>query len=408
MTRRTRRLAACATLFVLAPAFAADPPPAKPLPHGEAKPFTPGTPRTELPSSDLSYKPDPGPAAGWFAAEVLAWKVTGQNLPPLVTASPAGTPLARAGVLGASGTRVLVGGDDLDGLRGGYRLSAGVPLGSGLGLEAAFFTLGTESADRPFGSAGDPVLARPFLDATTGTPSSRLVGFPGLVAGAVGVHSDSHLWGFEGNGRRNLLGADGLTLDALVGYRFVRLTDTLTIQEVDTLAVPAGAVLAFNDDFRSYNTFHGGQVGLAGRADCGAWSVAGVAKVAVGNMHQEVRIAGRSAVAADGGSAGTPGPGGFLALGSNAGTYSRDRVAVVPEVGLTGGYQVARHLRVTAGYSALYLSNVVRAGEQIDPVINPALLPPALPGASPLRPAFTFRDTDAWVHGFNLGLEVRW
>jgi hypothetical protein len=45
--------------------------------------------------------PDP---AGQFWAEIdyLGWTV-----PPLVTTSPAGTPLAQAGVLGAPGTSVL-------------------------------------------------------------------------------------------------------------------------------------------------------------------------------------------------------------------------------------------------------------------------------------------------------------
>ena len=50
-------------------------------------------------------------------------------------------------------------------------------------------------------------------------------------------------------------------------------------------------------------------------------------------------------------------------------------------------YQVGPHLSVHAGYTFLYWSQVVRAGDQIDLVVNPALLPPPVPGASPLRPA---------------------
>ena len=45
----------------------------------------------------------------WAEIDYLAWTVKGDHPPPLVTASPDGTPLAQAGVLGAPGTTVLFG-----------------------------------------------------------------------------------------------------------------------------------------------------------------------------------------------------------------------------------------------------------------------------------------------------------
>lgn len=48
-------------------------------------------------------------------------------------------------------------------------------------------------------------------------------------------------------------------------------------------------------------------------------------------------------------------------------------------------------------------------GEQIDPVINPQLLPPVTPSVlGPLRPAFPNRDSNLWVQGLNIGLEWRY
>ncbi len=64
-------------------------------------------------------------------------------------------------------------------------------------------------------------------------------------------------------------------------------------------------------------------------------------------------------------------------------------------------------MRVHAGYSFLYWSEVVRAGDQVDLVVNPDLLPPPLPGASPLRPAFQFQGTGIWAQGIDLGIEFR-
>jgi len=67
--------------------------------------------------------------------------------------------------------------------------------------------------------------------------------------------------------------------------------------------------------------------------------------------------------------------GGLLALPSNIGTQTRNRFAVIPELGVKVGYQLTDHIRVYAGYNFLYASSVVRPGNQIDPVINRAQLP---------------------------------
>src|SRR5207253_2324930 len=89
--------------------------------------------------------------------------------------------------------------------------------------------------------------------------------------------------------------------------------------------------------------------------------------------------------------------GGLLAQSTNIGNHSRDSFAVVPELGVTLAYQVTSGVKLSVGYSALYLSEVVRPGDQIDPGVNPNLVPafaggavlPPLPGG-PRRPGFAF------------------
>jgi hypothetical protein len=76
------------------------------------------------------------------------------------------------------------------------------------------------------------------------------------------------------------------------------------------------------------------------------------------------------------------------------------------------GYQLSSNIRIFAGYSMLYWSNVVRAGDQIDLAVNPSQLQRSTTARATLsgdsRPAYTLHKSGFWAHGGNLGLEFRW
>jgi hypothetical protein len=63
---------------------------------------------------------------------------------------------------------------------------------------------------------------------------------------------------------------------------------------------------------------------------------------------------------------------------------------------------------VFAGYTFLYLSNTMRAGDLIDRNVNLTQTPTPT-GASnligPARPAFPNKDSDFWAQGVNFGLQ---
>ena len=100
-------------------------------------------------------------------------------------------------------------------------------------------------------------------------------------------------------------------------------------------------------------------------------------------------------------------PGGLLALSSNSGTFSGSDWVFVPEASVRVGYQVRENLRVYVGYSFLYWPAVYRAAEQIDPVVNPGLLPPPIvPLVGPVRPLFPDRQSSLWVQAVSVGLEL--
>lgn len=72
---------------------------------------------TSAVAADLPLKAPPKPIdfnPFWAEAGYLAWSVTGDKLPALVTTAPVGTPLAVAGVLGQPTTTVLFGNSSVN------------------------------------------------------------------------------------------------------------------------------------------------------------------------------------------------------------------------------------------------------------------------------------------------------
>jgi len=119
--------------------------------------------------------------------------------------------------------------------------------------------------------------------------------------------------------------------------------------------------------------------------------------VALGANLSDARIKGVSTI--DGMSS----AGGLLALPTNIGHVRENHFAVVPDVSAKIGYQVAPSMRIHAGYSFLYWTNVIRPGGVIDTSVNPTQLPPGTL-AGPGRPQPQFNRSDLWAHGINLGL----
>jgi hypothetical protein len=355
------------------------------------------------------------PYVFWVDADYLLWTIKDSQIPPLVTTSPPGTPRASAGVIGAPGTMVLFGGNDVDNEeRSGIRVTTGFWFDRNqcLGIEGSFFFLGQRSVNFDAASSGVPILARPFFDVNAGVENSELIAFPGVLAGSVAIRDTSRLWGTELNLRGNWCAGCCWRLDWLAGFRYLALDESLTISE--NLTIPsgpqAGTSIFVNDSFWTHNSFAGGNLGLELELRQRRCSVVLLGKVALGNMHETVNIEGSTGFAVPGLPVNFQ-PGGLLAQPTNIGHYERDRFAVVPEAGIKVGYQISKHWRFLVGYSFLYVSDVVRPGNQIDRGINVTQLPSVLgPGTlvGAARPTFTFHSTDFWAQGVSLGFEFRW
>jgi hypothetical protein len=297
----------------------------------------------------------------WVGMDYLAWSVRGDRLPPLVTTSPAGTP--QAGVLGSPGTTVLFGNSSVNGgWRSGGRLSAGYWFDpqQRSGIEASFFGLEQASSGFAASSAGNQILARPFLDATTNLQNSELVALSGLSSGSVIADETSRLYGAGAVHRRDIGYRGAERFSVLVGYRFLPSSDRSDIASTSATAaggpIPLVTIVALSDSFRASSNFHGLDLGVAGEYTRGPWMLEWRAKVALGANFNEAEINGSTTITAGGVTATLPG--GLLALSSNIGTSTQTRFAAVPDLAVKAGYQFAPAWQVVAGYELLYWTGV--------------------------------------------------
>jgi len=361
------------------------------------------------------YRPPPG--RWWFNGQYLLWWTEGSRIPPLVTTSPQGTPQADAGVLGRPGTRILFGNTSIntDSRSGGrFRLGYWLNCGNNVGVEASYLGLGTETTRYRASSSGNPILARPFFDITAPAEDSHLIAYPDLVEGSVAVDATTDFQMAGVSLRRSFLqqycsgidgfGGRGYRIDFLVGYRFGRLDDDLRISE--SLVTAGPTTIDLYDLFDASNQFHGAELGVVAKIRRYRWSLELLMKLALGNSRSRVFIDGSTTTTADAGPPATA-DGGLLALTTNMGRYTQNEFAVIPELGVTLGYDITPRLRATFGYTFVYWSRVARAGDQISRDLNPSYFPNDGPPSGPARPEFSFATTDFWAQGMNFGFEYR-
>lgn len=356
------------------------------------------------------------PGRVWLDAGYWYGTITGQNVPPLVTAAPAGNPRTQAGNLGQPGTTILYPtGRVNDNWRSGFYLNAGVWLDDcqKCGIEGNFFFLGTSRERFVAGSPGVDIISRPFFNTQTGLQDTELVSFPRILAGSVTVDSRSNFIGGGPNFIKNICCGPCGRFDLLLGYTYLNLEDEINIREDLTSLpgqtnVPAGTRFIVRDNFRTSNSFHGFNIGFAAERRYSHWYFGARTGVALGNVHQQVDIDGSTTITTPGGTPQTF-PGGLLTQPSNIGRFERDRFAAVPWIGLKLGLQVTPRVRTYVGYDFLYFSNVVRAGDQIDLRVNPTQIPPRTGGVTgPAFPAFTPRETGAAINAIRFGVEARY
>ena len=358
----------------------------------------------------------------WVRTKYLYWETDGDDLPPLVTTSTPGTADDNIGVLGLSTTQVLFGQQEVnDGPRHGGRIEFGI--GQFEGLQFDLYALDEESYGFFDASTGSPFLARPFFNiellqqdaSILACPSCTVTGFPNInLQGSIHIETTSEVRS-AGVSWRRLMWMDTwapfnafVRLNFLAGYRYFKLREGLAISDaIDFIGAPfqAGTRLSRLDIFDTSNEFHGGELGWLATIQRNRWSVDLLARLAMGNMQQVVDIAGFRTLS--NGTTSSATPAGFLTQASNSGRFVHDEFALIPELGVDIGFQLTDRVKLTFGYSFVYVSQATRPGDNIDLTLNESTAG-GLPSAAPARPLFTGSDSDFWAGGGTAGIEWRW
>lgn len=388
----------------------------------------------ELPAPRPVPEPMPSPAAAWFAPSqpgtygyfsnprqfptqsgnyaevdfVLLWAGP-TDLPPLLTSNPPGTPLDQIGVPGVFGNQTVspdqVGADAHPGMQ--IRVGHRTP-----GHHFSRFDVGAwymAELDETYEVDNCcTILSRPFIDAETGLPDAQIIRYPGIATGNFSANYQRELWGFDPTLYSCLWGCEGRNLECFIGYRYLNLDDSLTLDEVvypleDPLIIE-GTSLTVRDRFKAANDLHLIPIGLDWDQFGDLWGLSLRGGVGFGVVDQVVKINGSTRVdVPDDPDSPTIYEGGFYALSSNIGRHDRTRFAWVPQ--LTGSLQrrLGETWVVKVGYQLTYLNDVVTAPGQIDTVIDTNLLPPPDP-AGGLRPRVPFRSEGLLIHGLHVGL----
>lgn len=355
-------------------------------------------------------------------AEYLLWWVRSFGVPPLLTTS---SPQFE-GVIGQGDTSIITPKRSFtDSLHGGGRFGGTYWLGDNSlwGADFNLFFLGANRNSYTATSNEFPLLARPFMNLNEMEQDSQIIGFPGLFSGYAQVDIETQVWGADVSARRKLLCGPCSNLDLLVGFRYLRLAEELSITEAAALnrgstlqSIDGGPVRTFGivtDNFRTVNEFYGPQVGFNYEIRRGRWSANWRTSVAFGTVFQVAEINGGQAFRLSDGSSGVA-QGGLLALpNANIGRFSQTSFGVLPEVGLQLGYQLTQRARVTLGYNFMYLDSTLRPGDQIDTGLDVTRIPnfplAQPPEALPLtRPVPQMRESAFFAQGISFGFQYQW
>jgi hypothetical protein len=412
--------------LVIPDAAASQPPPAEPLIIS-----SPALPDVASPNAAVAWV-----SSGRFyvGAEYLLWWTKKSPIPvPLVTTTTDTTQMPTA-TIGANGTSVVLGNQDLDtSARHGARFTAGAWCDERgeLGVEASYFFLASQTVTRSVASNGgpnDPLLAVPFFADDLGMESSFTLAAPSTLAGGATLKLTSRLQGAELNGMVKTCTGPGFQFDVLAGFRFLDLrenlsfaTSSLGVMDPNAPVTNNGMILNTLDQFDTHNLFYGFQIAARAEYHRGDLFISALAKLALGEMNQIVTINGAAATnvfnAPPGGPfTGVPAqiiPGsGIFAQATNIGRTSRDQFEAVPEVSINVGYRIRGGLHAFLGYDLLYLSNVIRPGNQIDRTItfsqtiqNTIAGNASAPGDRPIVPMV---GSSYWAQGLNFGVEWRY
>jgi len=368
-------------------------------------------------------KGEPSDPQIWASVDYLLWFTDSTPIPSMLTTGPGNVvgPSGLPGVLGQPGTQVLIG-DSI-----GFTPASGVRINAGMwldrehlfGVEGAYLLLPNRINNHTWTSSGAPgsmPLSIPYYNTQAGAQDTTGVALPGGFGGTANLTAQTSFQSAEVNILHRLGECNGFRFDGMIGYRWAELNEVLQYDTPSNLRALGNPREFFNpyDRFHSTSNLYAGQAGLRANKEWGRLGLTAWTKIGMGGMAQATKIngalytndyTGYTAIQAY--------PGGYYAQPTNSGYHSGTAFSVLPEIGLNGSIRLLECLKLNIGYTFLYMTNVVRPGDQISNGINPTQSPSftgnpnsKLVGAP--APLYSSQSSDWWAHGLNFGLEFMW
>lgn len=349
----------------------------------------------------------------WLKLDYLMWWQQAGNLPPLVTTSPTTTPRDDAGVLGLPSTSVIYGNGPIDdNLLHGGRVQFGHWMDSSQqkAWVLEYFAFGQLSSGFSADSNDTEILARPFFNTLLDEQDSLLLSYPDELSGSIGISNDSNLQSWAAFMQFQRCQTCQVRIDSVLGYRYFGYDESLMIQNELEFIDPSGTTvvgttISQEDLFDVQNNFHGGEFGFLARSEMGCYFLDLGGKLALGNMQRKIHINGHSVTTVPNTDPVTT-EGGLLTQPSNIGDVTSNAFSLVPQFNAGLGWHVTPRMSFNCGYTLMYLTNVIRPGDLIDPNVN--LSQQTSDPTGTLQPVLTLQDTDMWLQGLNLGLDFRY
>jgi hypothetical protein len=336
------------------------------------------------------------------------WFTRQQTLPPLVSY---GSPFDQVpGALGSPGTVVRLGGEGSDDPHSGVRAFFGIGLDRDCfgSLDGNFFYMAQRSHPTfsSNGATNTAVLARPFFNVAAGLEDADPAAFPAVATGNIQVNEYTRLSGTELNMRFHYLNeSDGTRLTFFVGGRYLRLEEGLnmTVTSVDLPGLGAPGFSFYDaEGFTTSNQFLGGQVGAEWQTYVGPIFFQAAGKAALGPVRQTIRSSAATTLTDSTGATITAPNIGLYIVPTNAGTFGKSRLACVPEFDGRVGIDFNEYVRLSFGYTFLYLSSAVRPSSELNRNVN--VQPLGSPQLIAPTPGPTFSTTTFWAQGLDVQL----
>ncbi len=208
----------------------------------------------------------------------------------------------------------------------------------------------------------------------------------------------------------------------MAGFRYLELNPEIEINRVSVFGSNlaqfpaflslAGSRIQETERFSVRNQFYGGQFGVTSRLFLDGFFVDTTMKLALGSNNQQLTIEGNQIRTLPNGST-VVSQGALLALPSNSGSFSKVKFSQVPELDTSITWPVLSCLTFRFDFSAMYWSKILRAREQINTNIDVTQIPnfpgsAGVPSTGLQQPSVLFSQSDLWVLGVGLGVELTW